>query len=201
LKKKDTKTKIIHAAFEVFSKKGYNSTTTKELAKKAGVNEVTLFRLFKKKENLYKEMLAYYANIEFIADQVHFEIKGDTRKDLRNILEEMITTIPVRNKIIKLIMLDAHTNPIVKKRLTEFPMGLQKFFKEYLQTVIPEESARDIDYDIASLILLSYILRYSILESMIGRDPFGANEDENIDRFLDIFLHGILKPAGTQGGD
>jgi len=201
MKKTDTKAKIINAAFELFSKNGYNATTTRELAKKAGVNEVTLFRLFKSKENLYREMLSYYANIEFIADKVHFEVKGDARTDMRNILEQMIKPIPVRNKIIKLIMLDAHTNPVVKKRLTEFPKGLQKFFTEYLQTIVPEEEARDIDYNMASLILLSYLLRYSILESMIGKDPFNANDDENIEKFLDIFLYGILKPDRMPGGD
>lgn len=201
MKKKNSREKIILAAFEVFSKKGYKATTTKELAKKAGVNEVTLFRIFKNKENLYREMLNYYANIDFISTQIHLEVTGDAHTDLRNFLKAVIQPIPMRNKIIKLIMMDAHSNPIVKKKLNEFPRALYYFFAEYLKTVLPRKYTRDVDIDIASLILLSYLLRYSILDSMIGKDPFNADDEKNIEKFLDIFLYGILNQGADKGDD
>ncbi|WP_028987523.1 TetR/AcrR family transcriptional regulator [Thermicanus aegyptius] len=44
--------KILHAAIEIFSEKGYASTSTSEIAKKAGVAEGTIFRHYKTKADL-----------------------------------------------------------------------------------------------------------------------------------------------------
>jgi len=45
----DTETKILTAAAELFSERGYAGTTTRAIAGRAGVNEVTLFRRFENK--------------------------------------------------------------------------------------------------------------------------------------------------------
>ena len=50
---KDTKDMILNASIEVFSEKGYTLTTTLEISKKAGVSEMTLFRHFQTKNNLF----------------------------------------------------------------------------------------------------------------------------------------------------
>lgn len=41
-----TRTKILQAAQKLFARHGYDGTTTRDLAQKAGVAEGTLFRLF-----------------------------------------------------------------------------------------------------------------------------------------------------------
>ena len=48
----DTSQKIIDAAMTLIRDKGYVATTTKEIAKNAGVNECTLFRKFKSKKDI-----------------------------------------------------------------------------------------------------------------------------------------------------
>lgn len=42
---KDTENAIVNAARELFSKKGYAAVRTKEIAVRAGVNEITIFIL------------------------------------------------------------------------------------------------------------------------------------------------------------
>ena len=48
----ETSQKIIDAAMTLVRDKGYVATTTKEIAKVAGVNECTLFRKFKNKRDI-----------------------------------------------------------------------------------------------------------------------------------------------------
>lgn len=48
----DASQKIIDAAMTLIREKGYVATTTKEIAKVAGVNECTLFRKFKNKKDI-----------------------------------------------------------------------------------------------------------------------------------------------------
>jgi AcrR family transcriptional regulator len=51
----DAKERIIQAALRVFGETGYLGATTRRIAQEAGVNEVTLFRLFGSKEELIQE--------------------------------------------------------------------------------------------------------------------------------------------------
>ena len=43
----------------LFGEKGYTATTIREVAEKAGVSELTIFRNFKNKENLLGRVLFY----------------------------------------------------------------------------------------------------------------------------------------------
>ena len=47
-----TDEKIIKATFEILQEEGFAKATSKKIAAKAGVNEVTIFRNFKNKNNL-----------------------------------------------------------------------------------------------------------------------------------------------------
>jgi AcrR family transcriptional regulator len=49
--------RLIEAAAELFAKKGLTAATTREIAQAAGVNEVTLFRLFQNKQKLLESVL------------------------------------------------------------------------------------------------------------------------------------------------
>ena len=49
------------AAMELFSKKGFRGTTTRDLAYQAGVNEAIIFRHFDNKEALYSAILQHKA--------------------------------------------------------------------------------------------------------------------------------------------
>src|SRR5665647_2980426 len=51
----NTEDKILNASIVLFSQKGYSAVTTKEIAKEAGVSEMTLFRHFESKHNLFEK--------------------------------------------------------------------------------------------------------------------------------------------------
>ena len=54
---KDRRQDILRAAMEIFAKKGFRGTTTRDLAAQADVNEAIIFRYFKTKEDLYRAIL------------------------------------------------------------------------------------------------------------------------------------------------
>ena len=49
---------ILRTAIELFSKKGFAGTTTKEMARAAGVSEAMVFRHFAKKTDIYDAILS-----------------------------------------------------------------------------------------------------------------------------------------------
>lgn len=54
--KESTRELIFSAAFELISEKGLSGTSTREIAKRAGVAEVTIFRHFTNKETLFRQI-------------------------------------------------------------------------------------------------------------------------------------------------
>jgi AcrR family transcriptional regulator len=51
-----TASEILQAAAELFAERGYKGTTTRAIAERAGVNEVTLFRRFKNKQGILQAL-------------------------------------------------------------------------------------------------------------------------------------------------
>jgi AcrR family transcriptional regulator len=52
-----TEKAILEAAIMLFAEKGFSATTTRQIAQAAGVNEVTLFRHFRSKQELFHQIL------------------------------------------------------------------------------------------------------------------------------------------------
>ncbi len=55
--KQSAKERILDAALEVFSHKGFHSATTDEIAERAGVGKGTLYRYFETKEKLFAQLV------------------------------------------------------------------------------------------------------------------------------------------------
>ena len=86
-----TEQKIVDATIFLLDKEGMNGTTTKKIAKKAEVSEVTVFRKFKSKDNLLKIAKIYYSDyfLEKISDIfINYE---DT--DLESLLKHICTLV------------------------------------------------------------------------------------------------------------
>jgi AcrR family transcriptional regulator len=57
-KKTDVPSRITRAAIALFSRQGYHGTSTREIARLADISEVTLFRYFERKEDVFWAALA-----------------------------------------------------------------------------------------------------------------------------------------------
>lgn len=61
--KMTTRERILQAAFELISDKGFAGACTREIAQRAGVAEVTIFRHFTNKENLFRHTTQRHSTI------------------------------------------------------------------------------------------------------------------------------------------
>ncbi len=84
----ETRARILDAALRLFSLHGYSAVTTKEIAAAAGVNEVTLFRIFGRKMNLYIEVFNTFA------------VKPSPQLLLGHISYDPVTDLPVIGAVI-----------------------------------------------------------------------------------------------------
>ena len=130
--KKETAEALLYAARDLFSQRGYNAVTTKEIAARADVNEVTLFRHFQSKQKLFEAVFEHFnfrPNMDFDISNYEnrpreFLIK--LGQSLYNIFHNNLSIIKIELK--NEITLENHNLPIRR-----FPNELKELIKHYFK--------------------------------------------------------------------
>ena len=77
-----TKERLLEAAAQTFSREGIQGATTRQIAREAGVNEVTLFRHFKSKEQLLGAVVERALASEIALMNEHSSWKENLRESM-----------------------------------------------------------------------------------------------------------------------
>ncbi|MBU0994833.1 MAG: TetR/AcrR family transcriptional regulator [Proteobacteria bacterium] len=101
----DARSRIIDAALDLFSEKGFHATTTRKIAEKAGVNEVTLFRQFNNKLTLFQETLNEIKKIGFDMDIRAKEFEIEPEEAIQIIVESVFEIFENNPREIRLLNL------------------------------------------------------------------------------------------------
>ena len=132
----ETSQKIIDATMSLVRDKGYVATTTKDIAKTAGVNECTLFRKFKTKKDIVIsgiEQAKWRANLtpEIFKD-VQWELKSDLEMFMTKYMERMTPDFVKLSIGLRAPQIYEETAPLVMKVPQAFLASLIKYFEDYL---------------------------------------------------------------------
>lgn len=109
MSKEERQKQILEAALLVFIDKGYNGATTAEIAKAANISEVTLFRHFDSKKDIFK------LSVEpIVLNTLEASIKASEnlskKAQLEYILYERIKIVSENFEVIKLILMESQIN-------------------------------------------------------------------------------------------
>jgi len=130
----DTRQKIMKAARRLFETNGFSATTTKEIAKEAGVSEVTLFRHFETKRNLFEETVHNSLHPYKLKEYLENEVKYDLETDLRIIAKNMIETSKENIPLMKMVFKDRMKMSVSKTQLQQHEKkakhSLEKYFEQ-----------------------------------------------------------------------
>lgn len=192
---KDTREKILEAGLMLFSKKGYLGATTKEIAKKAGVAELTLFRHFSSKERLFEEMINSYTFLPALKGLLP-ELKDlDYRDALSVIARKFLERLSERSELIKIMHAEVHRYPVKVKRIYQNFIGetfrtLASYFRELQGRGI----LRDFDPELAARAFLGMFFSYFNASTFaFRRDIDMADTEKVIGNYVDIFMRGTVR--------
>ena len=94
---------IFNAAIKVFTKKGLQATTL-EIANEAEVAEVTLFRKFSTKQNLFITVMKYVLEKQFDSQLLKLAQEKDTANFLRNVIHNRLETLSKNEHLVKMLI-------------------------------------------------------------------------------------------------
>ncbi|OIL59516.1 TetR family transcriptional regulator [Oenococcus oeni] len=133
---------VLNASLILFSEKGYEKTSTSDIAKRAGVAEGTVYKQFKTKKNLLINGIAPILKIVF-EDAIN-EFSENSLKDKEITLHEYLTDI-VQDRsnfveknlpAIKVILNQMLTNPeFAKIVITKFKKSLEAYVNPILNNL------------------------------------------------------------------
>jgi len=197
----DTEQRILDAALRVFASEGYTGATTRKIAEEANVAEVTLFRKFKSKENLLKEVLinnrTVFSSLENLFRSFQEEKDVDLETQLRILGKNVAKAMKDKKKDSKrrmfMFMLfdEGRRRPEVSKALSSFIQMNIKPLSEYFELQIQNGKMRNVNSRSTAISFVSFFVYTTFLREVFG-DSFLGDYDEEIERFIDIFSKGIL---------
>lgn len=192
--------KIVQAAIEIFSEKGYAATSTSEIAKSAGVSEGTIFRHFKtKKELLISIVMPIMVNImgpllmkEFVtvlrAPYESFEVF--LRTIIRNRLEFVRNHLPM----VKILLQEIPFHDDLRQKFKEI---VEEYIINHLIQVVGQFQKQGALIDIPSKSIIRFIIANTIghvMALLIIVPELNWDEEEELERTIHMMIHGLTPP-------
>ena len=188
---------ILDAAAKLFAERGYNSTSTKDIAKSADVNESTIFRLFKDKESLFEATLAHEIEKKAVSSDFVHQLKRDT--NFKTAVENSVFLAyeAYSSEYVRLSMFAALEKPEIMSRF--FRDRVLPRFKTMTAKVRQEQKAGRArsgkpEAMVVALYLANYmhaLFRYSYQRG--DKFPEMKLADADCKTLINTWLHGVLK--------
>jgi AcrR family transcriptional regulator len=191
--------RIVEAAVHLFARQGFSATTTRRIARLADVNEVSLFRYFSTKEELF------WAALQSRLTRLRM------RKELRNGLTEQANPELVLPLIIELFVQVANYERelirLLEIGLLELRPSTERVYRKqigpifeaingYLRACIDRGLLRAIDPSVTTIALSTTVLAHQCLYRLFGEvDTPYANSDEAVSAYSRFWLT-VLRPEG-----
>jgi TetR/AcrR family transcriptional regulator len=174
-----TEQKILDSALKLFAKKGYDASTTITLAEESGYSEMTLFRIFKTKKNLFDQVMIH--GIKKMQEDAHKNLFIDKKyENPRDFLETYLQNILkfAHDNFELLHLTITEENPIGESFQTE----VTDTVTEYIQKNLPNQK---IDYRTYGNTITTFVYVLN-LEKYHGRTATFGDEEQIIENFIDI---------------
>lgn len=195
----DKQKRIIVAAIESFSEKGYASTSTSEIAKKAGVAEGTIFRHYKTKKDLLIAIVTPVMSkliAPFIINDLNKVLNRefDQYEDfLRAMIENRKAFLKKHFSTIKIMLQEIPFHPELREQF--FEHVAKKTYERFVKVIKHyQEKGQIIEIPSASAARLSITTVFGFLFARYLLLPEADWEDDlETERTIQFILHGLGK--------
>lgn len=187
----ETSQKIIDAAMTLVRDKGYVATTTKEIAKVAGVNECTLFRKFESKKDIVLQganQAEWRANVvPEIFENVEWDLQTDLEMFMRAYIDRMTPDFVNLSIGLRAPQLYEETKELIMK----VPQAFLVTFTDYLNKMCAMGKIQEKDFQALAMTVFSATFGYTFLKASFGNELTDIEKEEYIKESVQMFLKGI----------
>lgn len=198
----DRRQQILQIATELFASKGYVGATTREIAKRAKVNEAIIFRHFPTKEELYWAVIEakclVSAKKSFLTDVL--DAGRPVRETFITLAETIIRRRESDQSLMRLLLFSALENHRLSHRFFQgYVADYYEVLGDYIQQRIDVGEFRPMDPQLAARGFLGMIVYHSLIQDLFGGKKFHPYEVREVaESMTDIWLEGMLTREAHQ---
>lgn len=187
----DTQQKIIDAAMTLVRDKGYVATTTKEIAKMAGVNECTLFRRFESKKDIVlqgMEQEKWRANVTpDIFQGIRWELRADLEMFMTEYMRRMTPDFVRLSIGLRAPQIYEQTAPIIMRVPQAFMDALNAYFRQMAE----KKKLPDRDYEALTLLIFSSTFGFTFLNASFDQALVTVEREQYIQVAVETFVKAL----------
>jgi AcrR family transcriptional regulator len=194
--------KILEAAIDVFSEKGFSGASTSEIAKRAGVAEGTIFRYFKTKKDLLRGILIQLLKLAgepIIIEGVSKILLNTENKDLRKVLKafvkDRLELMESLFPMIKIVITEALYHEDIREAFFQnvISKGFEIFTIFHRQMVERGLIKENVNALTMARSMIANIVFFTVYKQFFA-DKFNQQDiDKELDAVIDIIMYGIAK--------
>jgi AcrR family transcriptional regulator len=198
-RKENTKRKIIEVAIKLISTNGFNATSTALIAKEAGISEGIIFKYFRDKQSLLKEIgdqaiRQVFENISLIPMMNNVEASKELplNEFLKSIFMERLDFIDKNFELVKILLFEMQYNDelltVFKETLFKEVFEMADEIREIIQTklnISSEQVLILLQLYIGALVFI--FSRKYVLKMDLTRDEMEKNINNIVD-FVQNFM-------------
>jgi AcrR family transcriptional regulator len=191
--RRTTTIKLIAAAIDVLSRKGW-SATTREIAHVAGVNEATLFRQFESKDHLIEAVTREIVREQSEAlDRVDLD-NFDLARDLTRLAHAYERAMTRYQAFVRTMLSQPADARLTEKIVRDVGEPLRAKFIAYLAEGQRRKIVREMNLaaavDAFTAMLFTHVLRSAFYRPGYSREKY-------LETCVAVFLHGICGPGAA----
>jgi AcrR family transcriptional regulator len=189
----DTRTKILQAALQLFAKRGYDGTTTKDLAKSAGVAEGTLFRHFASKKAILIEVTTA-GWVDILTDLLTELSEMGSYKAISNVMRRRMLNMRKNSDLMRVCFVEAQYHPELQESIqAEVIDKMTDVAEAFFETAMSKGIYRQMNPKIVAKVFLGIFAIAGFSEETIMNPSASPKEmQEMAEGISDIFLRGVL---------
>ena len=186
-----TRQAVLQAAYELFLEKGYAATSMRQVAERSGLALGGIYNHFSNKEAIFSELIIDRHPFHQVLPLLQ-AAPGDTIEEfVRNAAGRMLGELGRRPDFIKLMFIE-----MVEFDGRDFPEMFKVVFPQILPLIQRFQDGQDRLRSIPPFILfrafLGLFFSFYMTEFLLAGTPAAAMQENALDHFVNIFLHGIM---------
>jgi AcrR family transcriptional regulator len=188
-----TRTRILQAAQRLFAAKGFEGTTTRDLAQTAGVAEGTLFRHFANKKAILVEV-ATSGWVDLLTDLLTELSEMGSYKAIAQVMCRRMWNLQKNADIMRVCFMEVQFHPDLRDRIqTEVIDKMTAVAEAFFQTAIDKGIYRQMDAKLGAKVFLGLFAIAGFSDSTLIEPNASPQEMQKMAEGLaDIFLNGVL---------
>ena len=184
---------IIDAAMELVVERGYTATTTKDIAKRAGVNECTIFRKFKGKKEIVLQAMEQKRWHPDLEPEDFKNETGNLTEDLCQLARMYMKKVTPEFVKLSLGLRTPELAEDTREGILAIPLVFKTGVMEYLRKMYDKGKLISDDYENMAMMFLSLNFGFVFFKASFGGGLTEMEADEYIVKMVDAFIHGVTK--------